>query len=499
MNKTYSKKHFYYRLFINIFICAFIFFSLSSYNISEETGEMINPDMPKVFLLITLGIYIVLGVYSYLFYKTSKYSYNERGITCQRGVFFKRKSFLEYHKIHSVNKKQGIIQQIFKIAYLVVDSGSTNTAHTAEILIIEDDNVVEELMKEFKKRQNQVFNDDVVVSNEETPSKKENLFKFTSKRKILYSLLNSMLGIVILLILSVIGISVCSILVGILKTNTFDILTVAIYIILGAFGIAIFTLIGTILFSFIEFYNYRIYKENNTIDVNYGLLVKNHNNFKIERVKGVRIKQNIIKRIFGFVSIDVEVIGYGNMDGQNNRVTSVLIPLCKESEVNHYLELILPKYIPQEKEHRSTSYFALYSWSLLIPLIVFVILGGFASIWLIFFNLYMPLLLIWLGISILYLVVTIFTLVDRRLQFSNEGITICEDKITLVHGGFNKTTTVILVKNIIGIDERTTPLRQKNGISSYAIHFRSNAMTNTIFVDILSSEVKEKLLSVVKF
>ena len=126
MNKTYSKKHFYYRLFINIFICAFIFFGLSSYNISEETGEMINPDMPKVFLLITLGIYIVLGVYSYLFYKTSKYSYDERGITCQRGVFFKRKSFLEYHKIHAVNKKQGIIQQIFKIAYLVVDSGSTN-------------------------------------------------------------------------------------------------------------------------------------------------------------------------------------------------------------------------------------------------------------------------------------------------------------------------------------------------------------------------------------
>ena len=114
-------------------------------------------------------------------------------------------------------------------------------------------------MKEFNKRQNQVFKDDVVVSNEETPSKKENLFKFTSKRKILYSLLNSLLGIVILLILSVIGISVCSILVGILKTNTFDILTVAIYIILGAFGIAIFTLIGTILFSFIEFYNYRIY------------------------------------------------------------------------------------------------------------------------------------------------------------------------------------------------------------------------------------------------
>ena len=47
----------------------------------KETGEMINPDMPKVFLLISLGIYIVLGVYSYLFYKTSKYSYNENFVS----------------------------------------------------------------------------------------------------------------------------------------------------------------------------------------------------------------------------------------------------------------------------------------------------------------------------------------------------------------------------------------------------------------------------------
>ena len=69
----------------------------------------------------------------------------------------------------------------------------------SRILIIEDDNVVEELMKEFKKRQNQIFDDNVSSSEKENSSNKENLFKFTSKRKILYSLLNSLLGIVILL------------------------------------------------------------------------------------------------------------------------------------------------------------------------------------------------------------------------------------------------------------------------------------------------------------
>ena len=506
MNKRYSKKHFYYRLFVNIFICAFVFVGLMSYMpTNEETGELIvDPTLSKVFLLVAIGVYIILGIYSYFYYRTSKYSYDERGITCQRGVFFKRKSFLEYHKIHAVNKKQGIIQQIFQVANLVIDSGSANTAYQAEILIIEDSKVVDNLMEEFKKRQNQVLEDakgeSENISEVSSPSKKVNLFKFTSKRKILYSLLNSLIGIVILFVLAILGISVSFILIRILQTNVYDILTATLFIVLGALAISIFTLIGTILYSFIEYYDYRIYKDNNTIEVNYGLFVKNHNNFKLERVKGIRIKQNIIKRIFGFVSIDVEVIGYGNMEGnQNNKISSVLIPLCKKSEVKYYLDLILPDYVPEEIEHKSKSYFALYSWNLLIPLIVFILLGGFASIWLVFFKLHLPLLLMWLGITILYLLITIFTLIDRRLQFSNEGVKVNENKLTLIHGGFNKTITVLFKKNIIGIDEKTTPLRQKNGISSYVIHFRSNAMTNTSFVDILSSEVKEELLSLVKF
>ena len=47
-------------------------------------------------------------------------------------------------------------------------------------------------MDEFKKRQNQIFDDNVSYSEKEISSNKENLFKFTSKRKILYSLLNSL-------------------------------------------------------------------------------------------------------------------------------------------------------------------------------------------------------------------------------------------------------------------------------------------------------------------
>ena len=85
------------------------------------------------------------------------------------------------------------------------------------------------------------------------------------------------------------------------------------------------------------------------------------------------------------------------------------------------------------------------------------------------------------------------------LSYKNNGIAISDDKITVYNGAVVRTCTVIKANTIIGIESITTPLRKKNGIYIYLIHFRSNDQTNVIKLNNVDESISNKLQEIVKF
>ena len=127
MNK-FTKKLIPYKAFISFLLCIVIYaFYVFSFMGEISETEEIDINAMRIIALVGLGIFLVVYlcmlVYYYLYQRTSGYEFTDKGIIATRGVLFKKKSFLEYHKIHTVNKKQGIIQKLFKISYLLIDSG----------------------------------------------------------------------------------------------------------------------------------------------------------------------------------------------------------------------------------------------------------------------------------------------------------------------------------------------------------------------------------------
>ena len=192
--KKFNRRYIYYSFFTNVFIAILFSFVFT------------NEEIPWICAIIFGVLYVILDIYAILYYYTSSYEINEKGVTCKRGVFFKKKSFLEYSRIHAVNKKQGLIQQMFRIAYLLVDSGSSNTASSAEIMIIEDSSIVDELMEIIKNKQEHNEIDDIKEIMEDKKKEKEvNFYNFTSKTKWIYIAINTLLTLVSLVIVFLIG------------------------------------------------------------------------------------------------------------------------------------------------------------------------------------------------------------------------------------------------------------------------------------------------------
>lgn len=505
--KKFSKKLVWYRLIVNILI-SFIIGSFAFSSFMPEEGE-VNPETIKlalIFFVISFIVsYIIFSIYQVLYYKTSGYELKEKEIVCVRGVLFKKKSILEYAKIHAVNSKQNIIEKMFGISTLQVDSGSTNTAHTAEIQIIEDKNIVNALMKTIKAKQN---NEEVCLTNNDTNQEDKeindsikNIYKFDSKRKVIYSALQVAWVIVGGLFSLIIGLFAMIALV-ILKEMDLPLLLIVlggalvIILIISIIGF-IFGLIGSLL----TYYDFKLIRNKNDIEVSYGLITKINNTFKFNKIKAVRITQSLIQKLFGFATIKVEVIGYTMQSNDENKgySTGILVPLCKKSEVNSILNNLLPDYIPLEKEVKSKYYFPFVSYHLLFSFISFILAQVVLSIFLIYYNFINELLVSSFFLWTLYIVYILIILLERKLAQINSGLNVDNDKLCIYRGSIVLETIVMRKNNIIGIDEKTTHYREKKNIYTYKIHFKSNSSTNTVIVLNVDKPQSEEIYKLLKY
>lgn len=499
--KKFDKGYIYSNLLSDLFasfVLVFFFFK----DMFTDSNEKYTQVSLLIMAIAFVVIYLCFVVYRILFYKTSGYELTETEIKCNRGVLFRKRSVLEYKKIHAINKKQNLIHQIFGIAILTVDSGSTNTSHQAEITIIEKSKTIDAMLIELNAlKENGVRTTvDSQPKEEVLLSEQDSLYNFTSKKKMLYTLINivstafftAMFGV-----LAIIIIGICKLLLQLNTLGTWgQYFLFATLITVGAMLVfSVISFIGCMIHSFVGYHNFTITKRRNDIQISYGLLDRHTNTFSYNRIKAVKITQGLVQRMLGFASIRLEVIGYTNSaDDENNADLGVLVPFCKYDEINEILGKVLPDFIPDEKQSKSASYFPYVSWFMLILGIVVGITLILTVAEMLLFK--VPVAVIWsvslaiLGAGIVILAIKSLSAV---LGYQINGIAIHNGKITAYYGGFIKNVTVFMAKNLIAAENVTTPLRKKAGITSLVMHLKTNASSNEIKVHIQKDELAAQL------
>ena len=482
-----------------VFICFYMLLGAGEEESVEVPIEEFYPVI-GILAIIALVVFIILCIYGYFYYKTSGYQLTDKEIICVRGVLFKKKSIIEYKKIHAVNKKQGLIQKLFGIAVLTVDSGSTNTSSEAEVMIYEESSVVDKLIYKLKN----IDNITEELSEEPTISKSY-LYKFSSVRKFIYSCLTTTGSLIAMAIIF----GVVILVFWITKLGFEDGLTIldlillllTVYISVNGFAFVI-----QLIYSFISLHDFKVEKDQDSLNINYGLFVSHNNTFKLDRIKGVKIEQGLIKRLFGFATVKLEVIGYdhyanGNesSESEGSQNIGLLIPLCKMSELNGYLSEILSDYVPLEKNGKAKDFKAFIAMPVLITAIVLGLILLCVSPLFMLINDPIYIYLIVFGIIGLFLILVLCYLINAIFAYPRQSISISDDRITIFNGSLNHTTTVIKKENLIAIEDITTYHRAKKGIYSYMIHFHTNASSNVVKVNHLDESLKNQLLSLLKY
>lgn len=524
--KKFFKGYIFYSL-----VCDAVFFAIFSFWLVTALFTKIEVGSAPYYITLFVTFALLTGVkflYNVLFIKKSGYEIGKDSIACRQGVIFKKFSVIEYKNIHNVTKKQNILQKLFNVASLSIDSGS-GSAPEAEINIITEAREADKIIDEINNKRNESHENDIacksVAAENLTAFGKENenkqgatdntyrtVYVFTAADKLKLTVINVCRIIFSLIIISVIASATYFIIARSLPTNGTETVndggqpTIISAIICTAFIVAFLVVFGLIR-AFLIYYKYTVKKSGGALEISYGLLSRTTNNFPINKIMGVKIAQNFVGRIFGYASVKLEVIGYLE-DGDNNTdkdaySAGTLFPLVKLTEADRLIREILPWYASDEKQFTPPalspflcaklclgvvipSVAALYA--VLVASVVFKVDGGI--------NLY----ILKTGACLVGLyafVAAMFIIVNAMLEKNFGGIAISTHSVTLYTGGLKRSKLVVEKKNIVAVEEITTKKRSERNIASYKIHFYTNLLADKITIKNVDSTIKDRIFGCV--
>lgn len=492
--KRFDKGYLFYHLLTDLFLSVFFAFAfLDELFLVGEEGQVLGIQSEAIlpFCVIAAAIYLVLCGYRALYLYRSGYRLCENEILCRRGAIFSKRSHLEYRRANAINKRQNLFQRLFGIAVLTVDSGATTQAATAEITVVEKSEVVDALMREIKARQRGEEDPADVGNGGEEASvlfQEEGLYAFSKTKKLLYAVVNLVSAAFYTLIFALLAVGAVALGVSVLSragvaSEVLSVAATAAVIVLLA--IALLTFLTALLQSFVGYYGFGVRKTGEEIEISYGLFVKSVNTFRLDRIKGVRITEGLIERLFGLCAIRLEVVGYGfESSGENSEETAglgLLVPLCERREAEGILSRLLPEFVPDAPTAKPPRLAPFLCWGQLLLAIFTLLPTGFAvGLMAILGASSRATLLVFLLGLLVYVVIAAFFAVSRILCFKNGGLAVSGGRITVYGGGFQKSTVVLHKRSFVALEKRATPLQHRAGISSAVLHFYTNAVTNEV-------------------
>jgi putative membrane protein len=429
--------------------------------------------MPLIAIGVTLVFVLAAGIIKWL-----RFTYRlENGeLKIEYGLFVKKKRYIPFDRIQSLNFSEGILHRPFGLVKVKVETaGSTDTRKAeAELTAIpkEEAKELEDIIYREKRKDQSVQN----TSQEEFPDgevteiKKEAtvLYKMSIKDILIMASTSGGIGVIIsgvVLFLSQFG-ELIPYEVIFNELEEFvrgGVLFVSLMVLTGLL-IAWVLSIGWTLIVYADF-TVRVKDEN--IIITRGLLEKKQITIPLNRIQGVRVVENLIRQPLGFATIQIESAGGSVLDKDSKDIK--LVPLILKRETKAFLTKVFPDYHIAEDfttlPKRSLIRYVLRSAFWAIPITV----AASIAFWP--YGLFGGLLLIPFGLL-------------GYLHFKDAGWNIEHNQLSLRYRRFVKQTLFLKKNRIQAFDRKESWWQGRKDLGSLHTTIKSGALG-------YSSEIKD--------
>ncbi|WP_107943337.1 PH domain-containing protein [Metasolibacillus fluoroglycofenilyticus] len=386
---------------------------------------------------------------------TFTYWFEDNELRVQHGLFIKKKRFIPYDRIQSLNYKEGIFHRIFGLVQVSVETaGNKSGKAEAELTAItrEAADFIENETKKIKIAQH-------VVEGEELQAARL-IHKMSPKDLVVLATTSNSIGVVLAGVLAVVSqfsefIPYDWIYEEMAQLLRFGFLLI---VILAIFGLLIAWLVSVVI-TFINYYNFEVSEENERLIITRGLLEKKRITIPLNRVQAIKIVENPFRQIFGLAAVIVESAG-GGFGGEKDK-TVVLFPLISRKKMAQPLQQLFPHFDLNLEEairppKRARPYFYRIDFVWLVPLM--------AALSYFFFP---------YGMLSLLLIIPVLLL--GLWQFKTARFKISSEQITIMYRTISRVTFIAEKRRIQIAEQQQNYFQKRKSVASAKIVVMSGA------------------------
>ena len=255
------------------------------------------------------------------------YTFGPTELYVFRNTYFKKETKIQYSKMASVNVRRTIVNRIFGSTTLLFNVNSSVNSNNAEATLTLKSDEADRLREIISSR---IFNKEMEVKVEQ---QMDTMVQITNFDVILHGIfgqptLSSLVGLASL---------AYSIFAAVSDSNGI------------LFGLFLFflTVVLPSVRTVLRYYNYRIYRVEDTITVESGLISTYRSSFNINKVNCVRIREPLLARIMGKSLLEAEVVGLADSNG-----LPLLCPLKGRATVLGLAATLVPEFLFDTTNHK---------------------------------------------------------------------------------------------------------------------------------------------------
>ncbi|MBS4219446.1 PH domain-containing protein [Bacillus sp. FJAT-49711] len=374
--------------------------------------------VPYLILILIFLLMIASGIIKWYRYT---YRVEDMELRIEHGLFVKKKRYIPFERIQSLDFSEGIFHRPFGLVKVKVETAGGNSEKSeAEMSAIkkEDALALRRIITESKNREK--TSDEIV----EEISKQSILYKISPKQLLFFASTSGRVGVVVFAVLGF-GSQFDELIPFDKIFKEMEHVAKAGYTIIAilvVMGLLLAWLVSVVM-AYLKYNDFTLEKVGDDLVITRGLLEKRTTTIPIKRVQAVTIKESLLRQPFGYASVSVEYAGGSILD---ENTEGLIIPVAKKKNIGRILQDTLSDYMfdvdfisaPKRAKRRF----------FLIKMFAAAILTGVLSIWLWPYSLIATLLVG--GAWILGL-----------LQFKSAGWNLSETQLALRYRGIDQHTT----------------------------------------------------------
>lgn len=326
----------------DLFFPIIFLFIANGFNFNFNFNLGVNSFFSEMVPLIILFLIVVYTFFAGIIkWWTFKYWFEESELRVEYGLIVKKKRYIPFDRIQSLNYKEGIFHRLFRLVQVTVETaGSKNGKPEAELTAItrEEADRIEWEMNKAKQNYNISEEDEV---EQFLPT--NTIHKMSPKDLIILATTSNSVGVVIA--------GVAAVFSQVAQFISFEwiyeefghfVRFSAIFIALLVCMTFLFAWIISVAIILINYFDFTVTEEQGRIIITRGLLEKKRITIPLNRVQAVKIIESPFRQLFGLSSIVVENAGGGFSKGNEKEI--VLFPLISKKHAIVPLKRLFPHF-----------------------------------------------------------------------------------------------------------------------------------------------------------